>query len=59
MARIIHGVIKMLDLTNVLYIDTESDPKTHRPECVQLKYKNKTTIITKFNPFYEDLIKSY
>jgi len=49
----------MLDLTSVLYIDTESDIKTHRPESIQLRYRGKNTIITEFNPFYEDLIRSY
>lgn len=49
----------MLNLSNVLYIDTESDPKTHKPECIQLRYKGKNTIITEFNPYYEDLIKTY
>lgn len=49
----------MLNLSNILYIDTESNIDTHKPECVQVRYKGKNTVITEFSPYYGDLIKSY
>lgn len=48
----------MLNLSNVLYIDTESNIDTHRPECIQLRYRGKNYIISEFSPFNEDLIKT-
>ena len=49
----------MIDLSNVLYIDTESNYETHQPECIQIRYRGENTIISEFSPFYYDLIKTY
>src|SRR5574344_1399313 len=48
----------MLDLSNVLYIDTESNINTHKPECIQLRYAGKNYIISEFSPANGDLIRA-
>lgn len=39
----------MLSLNNVLFFDTEHNPDTYEPECIQVLYQGKVYIIEEFN----------
>lgn len=47
----------MLNLDNILFLDTESDPDTKQPECIQYLIGDKEGIIEEFNKENYDLLK--
>ncbi len=46
----------MLSLENVLFMDTEHDIETYRPECIQTLYKGETRIFTAFDRHDEETL---
>lgn len=48
----------MLNLDNVLFLDTEHDEKTYQIESIQVLFRGEAKIITEMSPFNLDFIKS-
>lgn len=46
-----------MNLDNILFIDTESDPVTKQPECLQWLFNGKCGIIEDFTPESYALIR--
>ena len=47
----------MLDLDRVLFLDTESNPVTKQPECLQWYYKGESNIIEDFTRTNYEFVK--